>query len=57
MQQNLFRAFCVIATGIFAQMTSCAMRYDIIYHLFAINSQYLKTLGVDSPTEFGSINS
>ena len=25
------------------------MYYDIIYHPFTINSQYLKTLGVDSP--------
>ena len=51
-QQHLFRAFCVIAnsgrsesTVSFAQMTSCAIRYDIIYHPFAINSQYLKTWG------------
>ena len=48
--QHLFRAFCVIvnsgrseSTVSFAQMTSCAIRYDIIYHPFAINSQYLKT--------------
>ena len=27
----------------FAQVTSCAMCYDVIYHHFAINSQYLKT--------------
>ena len=33
----------------FAQMTSCAMRYDVIYHPFPINSQYLKMSGVDSP--------
>ena len=51
-QQHLFCAFCVIAnswrsesTVSFAQMTSCAIRYDIIYHPFAINSQYLKTWG------------
>ena len=48
-QQHLFRAFCV-TTNIwddrsqrvfFAQMTSCAVHYDIIYHPFPINSQYL----------------
>ena len=32
----------------FTQMTSCAMRNDIIYHPFPISSQYLKTWGVDS---------
>ena len=49
-QQHLFRAFCVIAnswrsesTVSFAQMTSCAIRYDVIYYPFTINSQYLKT--------------
>ena len=49
-QQHLFRAFCVIAnsgrsesTVSFAKMTSCAICYDVIYHPFAINSQYLKT--------------
>ena len=50
-QQHLFRAFCVIAnswrspesTVSFAQMTSCAIRYDVIYVPFAMNSQYLKT--------------
>ena len=52
-QQHLFRAFCVIAnswrsesTVSFAQMTSCSIRYDVIYHPFAMNSQYLKTWGV-----------
>ena len=52
-QQHLFRAFCVIAnswrsesTVSFAQMTSCAIRYDVTYHPFAMNSQYLKTWGV-----------
>ena len=30
-------------------MTSCAMHYDVIYRPFPINSQYLKTWGVDSP--------
>ena len=30
-------------------MTSGAVHYDIIYHPFPINSQYLKTWGVDSP--------
>ena len=33
----------------FSQMTSCAMHYDVIYRPFPINSQYLKTWGVDSP--------
>ena len=31
-----------------AQITSCAMRYDVICHPLPINSQYLKTSGVDS---------
>ena len=49
-QQHLFRAFCVIAnsgrsesTVPFAKMMSCAICYDVIYHPFAIISQYLKT--------------
>ena len=33
----------------FAQMTSCAMHYDVVYLPFPINSQYLKTWGIDSP--------
>ena len=36
----------------FAQITSCAMPYDVIYYpfpYFPINSQYLKTWGVESP--------
>ena len=37
------------STSIFAQMTSYAVRYDVTYHPFPINSQYLKTWGVDSP--------
>ena len=32
-----------------AQMTSFVVRYDVIYHFFPINSQYLMTWGVDSP--------
>ena len=32
-----------------AQMTSLIVRYDVIYHFFPINSQYLMTWGVDSP--------
>ena len=34
-----------------AQMTSLVVRYDVIYHCFPINSQYLMTWGggVDSP--------
>ena len=33
------------------QMTSFVVRYDVIYHSFPINSQYLMTLGVDSPAK------
>ena len=33
----------------YAQMTSGAVHYDVIYHFFPINSQYLNTLEVDSP--------
>ena len=33
----------------FAQMMSCEVPYDIIYHPFPFNSQYLKTWGVNSP--------
>ena len=48
-QQHLFQAFCVTANipddrsqrVFLAQMTSCAVLYDVIYHLFPINSQYL----------------
>ena len=54
-----FRAFCVIANSwrwtqqvFFAQMTPCAVRHDVIYHPFPINSQYLKTSGVDSTAIF-----
>ena len=32
-----------------AQMTSFFVRYDVIYHLSPINSQYLMTWEVDSP--------
>ena len=34
-----------------SQMTSCTLRYDVIYHPSPINSQYLNTSssGVDSP--------
>ena len=35
---------------VFAQMTSCALCYDVIYP-FTNNSQYLKTWGVDSPAQ------
>ena len=42
-----------VTTGVnqyvFAQMTSCTMRYDVIYHPIPISSQYLKTWRVDSP--------
>ena len=37
----------------YAQMTSCALHYDVIYHPSPINSHYLNTWGVDSPA-FGS---
>ena len=30
------------------------MRYDVIYHPFLINSQYLKRLGVDIPPSIPS---
>ena len=48
-QQHLFRAFCVTANirddrsqrVFFAQMTSCVVHYDVIYHPFPINSQCL----------------
>ena len=61
-QQHLLRVFCIAANirddqsqGVFfAQMTSCATRYIIIYHPFRINSQYLKMLGVDSPAHSSS---
>ena len=43
LKQHLFRA--IFST----KMTSCALNYDIIYHPLPINSQYLKTWGVDSP--------
>ena len=33
----------------FAQMTSYTMQYEVICHLFPINSQCLRTWGVDSP--------
>ena len=33
----------------FAQMTSFVVRYDIIYHFFPINAQYLIMWGVNSP--------
>ena len=32
----------------YAQVTLCAVRYDVIYHPTSINSQYLNTSGVDS---------
>ena len=32
-----------------AHMTSFVVQYDIIYHFFPINCQYLMTWGVDSP--------
>jgi len=32
-----------------ALMTAFVVRYDVIYHFFAINSQCLMTWAVDSP--------
>ena len=32
-----------------AKITSCAVRYDVIYHPFPINSQNMGMLEVDSP--------
>ena len=37
----------------YTQITSCAEHYDVIYHPFPINSQYLNKSRVDSP-EFES---
>ena len=37
------------STSILAQMMSFVVQYDIIYHSFPINSQYLMAWGVDSP--------
>ena len=47
------RKFIIIGVNkyFFAWMTSCAERYDVIYHPFPINSQYLKMWGVDSPED------
>ena len=39
----------------YAQMTSCAVRYDLIYHPFPINSQYLNTSEVDGPVTVKTI--
>ena len=33
------------------QMRSFVVRYDVIYHLSPINSQYLMTWGVNSPVD------
>ena len=32
-------------------MMSYTVQYDIIYHPFPVNSQYLKTWGIDSPDQ------
>ena len=45
-QQHLFGTFFS------PQMMSCPVHYDVIYHPLAINSQYLKTWGFDSPGMF-----
>ena len=41
-QKHLFGAFCVIANSwvFYVQMTSCAVRYDVIYHPSPINCQF-----------------
>ena len=43
-QQHLFRAFFCRNV-----VMCCAVLCDVIYHPVPINSQYLKTWGVDSP--------
>ena len=48
-QQHLFRAF-------FSQNdVMCRVHYGVIYHPSPINSQYLKTWGVDSPAGLGCL--
>ena len=53
-QKHFVHAFCIIANSwrpivFYAQMTSCVMPFDVIYHPSPINSHYLNTSGVDSP--------
>jgi len=51
------RKFATIGVNVvfFAQMTSCAVRYHVVYHSFRINSEHLRTWRVDSPvTEWRS---
>ena len=53
------RKFATIEVNVcfffFAQMTSCAVRYHVIYHSFRINSEHLRTWRVYSPvTEWRS---
>jgi len=43
LQQHFFGAV------FFTNDVMCRGHYDVIYHPFPINSQYLKTWGVDSP--------
>ena len=38
-----------------AQMMSFVVPYDVIYHSFPINSQYLMMWGVDSPEGGGGV--
>ena len=42
LHMNCFMGYYVVRGQqlLFAQMTSCAMRYDVIYYPFPINSQY-----------------
>ena len=44
-QQHLFRTFFFLSTN----DVMCRLYYDVIYHPSRINSQYLKTWGVDRP--------
>ena len=56
--KNIFFA-CFVSSQIcddrrvfYAQMTSCAVCYDVFYHPFPINCQYLNTWEVNSPVKF-----
>ena len=43
--------FVMIGEIFYAQMMSCALHYDIIYHPSLISSQYLNTSGANSPAK------
>ena len=60
--QHIYRAFCVTAICddlsqqvFFAQMTSCAVHYDIIYHPYQFS--IFEDMGVDNPVNPLSPNS